>query len=171
MPNMYTDLVAFLEPYLAGTDATAIHGNVAGEIAAITSKATPVASDLVLLEDSADGNAKKRATLGSFPVAQAQVAGSLLAPAADGAVALLNTTRAVVMTVSASGTVQISTSSSYAGQVINLFASSVSGGGKYTLGVSGGDLTFNASAEGATIIRNAANSAWIVVGLSGATIV
>lgn len=99
------------------------------------------------------------------------IAGSLLAPAADGAVALLNTTRAVVMTVSASGTVQISTSSSYAGQVINLFASSVSGGGKYTLAVSGGDLTFNASAEGATIIRNAANSAWIVVGLSGATIV
>jgi hypothetical protein len=168
---MYTDLANDLEPYLEGTDAAAIHDNVAGEIAAITSKASPVAADLLLIEDSAALNAKRRATVGSLPVAQAQVAGVLLTPAADAALAILNTTRAAVLTVSGAGTVVISTSSSYAGQVLDLFATSVSGGGKYTLAVSGGDLTFNATNEGATVIRNAANNAWIVINLSGATIV
>lgn len=58
------------------------------------------------------------------------------------------------------------------GQVVNLFASAVSGGGSYTLAVSGGGtLTLNAANEGAVVMRNAANDAWVVVGLSGATIV
>jgi hypothetical protein len=50
------------------TDADAIHDNVAGEIAAITTKATPVSGDLLIIEDSADSNNKKSIAVGSLPV-------------------------------------------------------------------------------------------------------
>lgn len=56
-----------------GDDGTAIHDNVSGEIAAVTVKGTPVANDLVLIEDSASSNAKKRATLGSIVSALTEV--------------------------------------------------------------------------------------------------
>lgn len=46
-----------------GADADAIHDNVAAEIAAVTEKGTPVAADLILIEDSAAANVKKRAQL------------------------------------------------------------------------------------------------------------
>ena len=49
-----------------GTAANTIHDNVSGEIAAITTKATPVAGDHVLIEDSAAGNVKKRAPFSAF---------------------------------------------------------------------------------------------------------
>jgi len=52
----------------AGTnDPNAIHGNVAAEINAVTVKATPVNADLLLIEDSDAGNAKKKVTIGSLP--------------------------------------------------------------------------------------------------------
>jgi len=47
----------------AGTDTTAIHDNVAGEINAVALKATPIAADVILIEDSADSFNKKKATL------------------------------------------------------------------------------------------------------------
>lgn len=50
-----------------GADADAIHDNVAGEIAAVTEKATPITADLLLIEDSAAANAKKRVQLGNLP--------------------------------------------------------------------------------------------------------
>ena len=37
-----------------GTDANAVHVNVGSEISAITAKATPTASDILLIEDAAD---------------------------------------------------------------------------------------------------------------------
>lgn len=46
----------------AGIDTDAIHDNVAGEIAAITAKATPAGADLVVIEDSAAANVKKSTT-------------------------------------------------------------------------------------------------------------
>ena len=49
------------------TDGDAIHDNVAGEIAAITEKASPVAADLIVIEDSAAANVKKRVQLGNLP--------------------------------------------------------------------------------------------------------
>lgn len=52
-----------------GTDATAIHEDVAGEIAAIVDKATPVAADHLLIEDSAAANAKKDITIASLETA------------------------------------------------------------------------------------------------------
>ena len=45
-----------------GADATAIHDDTAGEITAIALKAVPVAADVLLIEDSADANNKKRVT-------------------------------------------------------------------------------------------------------------
>ena len=50
----------------AGSDTSAIHDDTAGEIAAVTEKATPTTSDLALLEDAADSNNKKRATVGNI---------------------------------------------------------------------------------------------------------
>ena len=49
------------------TDGDAIHDNVASEISAITEKVTPVNADLLLIEDSAAGNAKKRVQAGNLP--------------------------------------------------------------------------------------------------------
>lgn len=46
-------------------DPNAVHTTVAAEISALTLKSTPVAADLLLIEDSADGDAKKKITLGS----------------------------------------------------------------------------------------------------------
>lgn len=51
-----------------GSDDDAIHDNVAGEIAAISEKGTPVSADVVVIEDSADSNNKKKAQLGNLPV-------------------------------------------------------------------------------------------------------
>jgi len=50
-----------------GADADAIHDNVAGEISAIAEKTAPVAADMLLIEDSAAANAKKKMLLSSLP--------------------------------------------------------------------------------------------------------
>lgn len=51
-----------------GVDTTAIHKTTANEIALIPAKATAVVSgDFLLIEDSEDGNAKNRITVGDLP--------------------------------------------------------------------------------------------------------
>lgn len=50
-----------------GADADAIHDNVSAEISAVVEKTTPIAADLILIEDSAASNAKKRVQLGNLP--------------------------------------------------------------------------------------------------------
>jgi len=50
-----------------GADADAIHDNVSAEISAVTEKTTPVSADLLLIEDSADSNSKKRVQIGNLP--------------------------------------------------------------------------------------------------------
>jgi hypothetical protein len=143
-----------------------------GLIDGLTSKATPVAADTLAVNDSAAGGAAKKITIGSLPIAQAQVVGILLEPAADAAVELLGTTSAVVLTVTAAPTVVISNGAGlYAGQRIEFRAAAVSGGGKYTVAVQGGALTIDATDEEPVIKRNAANDAWVVVSKGGATIV
>tara|TARA_Y100000310_G_scaffold109018_1_gene107386 strand:+ start:1355 stop:2590 length:1236 start_codon:yes stop_codon:yes gene_type:complete len=52
-----------------GADTTAIHSDTAAEIVSITAKATPVVGDMLLIEDSADGVAKKSVIVGSLPLA------------------------------------------------------------------------------------------------------
>jgi hypothetical protein len=79
------------------SDANAIHTNVAGEIDALTLKATPVAADLLAIEDSAASFAKKKITLTDLlgggsagPVAAAQgdymmatITGNIAVPSND----------------------------------------------------------------------------------------
>lgn len=49
------------------TDSDAIHDNVASEISSVSEKASPVSADLLLIEDSADSNNKKRVQIGNLP--------------------------------------------------------------------------------------------------------
>lgn len=50
-----------------GTDPNAIHTNATGEINGLTEKVTPVSGDLLIVEDSAAGNAKKKVQIGNLP--------------------------------------------------------------------------------------------------------
>jgi hypothetical protein len=50
-------------------DANALHVNAGSEISALTAKATPVSADMLVIEDSAAANAKKKITIGSLPMA------------------------------------------------------------------------------------------------------
>lgn len=173
-----TVLAADLLPVEDSADSLALKKSTVLQVTAaaalvsgLTAKATPIGADLIRIDDTAASDAAKKVTIASLPITQSQVVGIVLQPAADAAVAILNTTRAVQLVVTAAPTVVISTSSSYAGQVLNLFALAVGGGGSYTLALDVGTLTLNAASEGATVIRNAGNTAWVCVGLSGATIV
>lgn len=63
-----TNRINSLEQQMADpTDSDAIHDNVAAEINAITEKGTPVDADLIIIEDSADSNNKKKAQVGNLP--------------------------------------------------------------------------------------------------------
>ena len=57
---------AFLVAPVVAGDADAIHNNVASEISAISAKATPIAADFLVIEDSADSNNKKSITMGNI---------------------------------------------------------------------------------------------------------
>jgi len=76
-----------------GADADAIHDNVAGEIAAIAEKTAPVTADLVLIEDSAAANAKKRVQLDNLPVKDISV---LVDISTGGAISIENNTYTTV---------------------------------------------------------------------------
>ncbi len=62
-----TDFLNKAGGYTAPTDAAAIHDNVAGEINAIASKATPVSADVIVIEDSADSFNKKKVAISALP--------------------------------------------------------------------------------------------------------
>ena len=51
----------------SGTDANAVHVNVANEISTITEKTTPVAADLMIIEDSEASGVKKKVQIGNLP--------------------------------------------------------------------------------------------------------
>jgi len=72
----------------AGTDTTAIHGNVAGEIHAIADIA-PTALDEIVIEDQSDSWNKKRTQLGDISDVIKRNLGLFLVPA-DTAVAVLD---------------------------------------------------------------------------------
>lgn len=70
-------------PGTGSTDNDAIHDNVSAEISAITEKVTPVNADLILIEDSADGNSKKRVQAGNLPAASGESTKTSLLAAAN----------------------------------------------------------------------------------------
>lgn len=51
---------------LTVNESDLLHDDVAGEFAGVTLKATPTSSDIILIEDAADSNNKKRITIGSL---------------------------------------------------------------------------------------------------------
>ena len=69
---------------IGSTDSDAIHDNVAAEINAVASKGTPVNADLLLIEDSADSNAKKKITLGDLPSGSGEANETMDAVPTDG---------------------------------------------------------------------------------------
>ena len=66
--NSSGDVVEIFEEGGGGTDANAVHVNVAGEINGIAAKSTPTASDLLIIEDAADSNNKKKIAIGNLPI-------------------------------------------------------------------------------------------------------
>ena len=60
-----------------GLDTTAIHKATAAEISAITAKTSPIAADLLLIEDSANSNNKKSVQIGNLPAATVSAKGLL----------------------------------------------------------------------------------------------
>ena len=64
----YSDYGKYQSPGSAGgTDADAIHDNVASEISAITEKANPTDGDWVIIEDAEDSNNKKKVDVSNLP--------------------------------------------------------------------------------------------------------
>jgi hypothetical protein len=137
----------------------------------LAAKAVPVAADTLPINDSAAAGAAAKITIGSIPVAQAQVVAVPIEIADDAAAAILNTTNALYLAgTTLAAAKPIATTSSYAGQVLHIrLVASVAG--TYTLAVQGGTLTFTVASASAIVVRNAANSAWLVLDLNAATIV
>ena len=128
-------------------------------------KTTPVAADLIVIKDSESAN-----EIESMTVAQAL---SLLQTgqevASDGAVALLFSDSVVHIAASASGTKTITTTSSRPFQVVH-FQLVAASGGQYDLALVTGTLTMDAADEAPVVMRNAADTGWLVVALNGATV-
>ena len=82
-----TDLT-HVTPGGPGTDTTAIHDDTAAEISAVALKAAPVSADLLLIEDSAAANAKKRVTVGSLPASGGGLADVYFGAGTDGVVTI-----------------------------------------------------------------------------------
>ena len=55
-----------------GSDTTAIHDDVAAEISAIAEKLHPQEGDFVVIEDEADGFAKKKVNIAALPISSSQ---------------------------------------------------------------------------------------------------
>jgi len=62
-------------PEAASRGENTLHTDVAGEIAGVAAKGSPVDDDLLLIEDSEDGNAKKRVLLSDLPGGGGDVTG------------------------------------------------------------------------------------------------
>lgn len=65
-----TDDARIVTPAKLAAAGNVLHDNVAGEIAGVASKGAPVPNDLLIIEDSADGNNKKRVLASSLVGAQ-----------------------------------------------------------------------------------------------------
>jgi len=102
---------------VAGSDTTAIHDDTAAEISAVTEKATPVDADLILIEDSADSNAKKRIQIGNIP---AKTIGIATVSSATHTVASGEDIIHVTYTATGVVTVTLPTSETTAGRIIDI---------------------------------------------------
>ena len=139
-------------------------------MAALTAKATPIGLDLLVISDSAAADVSKKVTIDTLPITSSQVTSAMLDITVDGACEIVSTTSAIRLQSSTTGAKAITTGSSYPGQVVPIFLLAASGG-SYTLALDADTLTLDASSECAIVVRNVADTAWVCVGLTGATIV
>lgn len=58
-------------------DDTAFHNDISGEINVVTLKASPVDADVVLIESSSNGFAKRRITIGTLPFIKSTLSGDI----------------------------------------------------------------------------------------------
>src|SRR5689334_2803097 len=105
------------------------------------------------------------ADIASGSIDPVHLSSTAISPAANAACAILATTTEINLTVTDATNTAISTSAAEPGQVIYIRAAAVSGGGSYTLAVTGGTLTFNSTGEAAIVRRNTADDAWVVFSL------
>ena len=56
-----------------GNDPNAIHDNESDEIISVTEKVTPISTDVLIIEDSENTNAKKRVQIGNLPISSSGV--------------------------------------------------------------------------------------------------
>lgn len=80
------------------------------------------------------------------------------------------TTTKIILASSATGTKTILVASTNAGQELEVQLI-LRTGGQYELAVDGGTLTLDLAAESARLVRNAADDTWLVLELTGATVV
>ncbi|MCP4639455.1 MAG: hypothetical protein GY851_03430 [bacterium] len=106
----------------AGIDPNAIHDNVAGEINAVATKATPLAADLILIEDTAASNAKKKVTVGSLTLTTA----STRITSGDSPYTML-TTDSVIFCDTDGGAIEVDLTAGVAGQRVTLINCGSSG--------------------------------------------
>jgi len=92
LDNVSTNFLDGTGAWSVPVDADAIHDNVASEISAITEKAAPVAADLLVGENSADGNNKIRIQIGNLTFNASAIIAGLLALARGGVNANLSAT-------------------------------------------------------------------------------
>ena len=131
-----------------GTDADAVHVNVPSEISGITSKATPTSSDLLIIEDVADGNNKKKITIGDLP-SSGGATGIIGIADASGSYTYYNTFALALAAASGGDTIQIFTDIIETSDITVTCVNNVNinfNGFTYTLNTSGNSNAFTLGA-------------------------
>lgn len=154
-------------------DADAIHDNVSGEIAAVAEKTSPVSADLILIEDSAASNAKKRVQIGNLP--------GLSTPAVNArtgtseTLALTDAGDIVTMSNASANTLNIPTNASVAfpvPSIVNVIqlgagATTITAASGVTLnGVSAGSAAISAQHKAVSLVK-IGTDAWNIAGAHG----
>jgi len=120
--------------------------------------------------DLADLGDLAQVDLADLVISREQIDWGIRTISADGAVVIGAADACIILDASETGAKAITHNGCYAGQQVSLRLAARSGG-SYTLEVAGGTLTIDAANEGTIVVRNGANSAWLVAQLFGATVV
>lgn len=140
----WIDLRQWINVPGAGSDTTAIHTNVSGEIDALTEKVTPVSADELVIEDSAAAFSKKKVKISSLPTGSSGIT-SFDVAADSGTPATIGDGD----TVTLAGTGGIVTSIS--GDTVTIDGSGISGGGMTSFSAAGDSGTPETISDGDTL--------------------
>ena len=154
------------------TDNDAIHDNVAAEISAVTEKVTPVSADLVIIEDSAAANAKKRVQVGNLPSAGGDVVNTVTTTTAtETTIATISIADDTVVLIEASVVGRRTNAADRGGFIRRALAYREGGGGATRQGSVNTDFTRRSDGDWDVTIDVSGNDARIrVTGVAGHTI-